>query len=417
MKYLSRPLAFYSASFVDTKAIFNFASKQHNRLNSPLLKIALLLVLIIGDGLAEPKNAIAQTAYIQEVSGKVELKRKTWSDFHFITRPGTPLFVGDQLRRASDATAIIACPNGQKQPVRRAEERTSLTEICVQWKGIISKGPPPSGSLGGTNLQIPFLIAPRRTLLLNRTPTLRWNPVPGVTHYDVQILDAGRVVWQTQVQEPQVIYPGKPVLKPGIRYSVVIQTNTGVSSQTEAATNHEFILLQEAEAKVAQAALNTILQSGLTQEIKALKLANYYSNYEISQPAAYGLTDKEAKGYRLNAEAIAVIEELLANKTQSPLIYRTLGNLYWQAGLMKLAEKAYLNAIDQVQSVEDLEEWAFAMVGLGELYEATQNPQQALLWYRQAKAGFTLLSDQQAEALTRRIERLKRTIANLLPPR
>lgn len=84
---------------------------------------------------------------------------------------------------------------------------------------------------------------------------------------------------------------------------------------------------------------------------------------------------------------------------------------------MKPAEKAYLDANDQVQSVEDLEEWAFAMVGLGELYEATQNPQQALLWYRQAKAGFTLLSDQQAEALTRRIERLKRTIANLLPPR
>lgn len=368
-----------------------------------------VLVLTTVGVILQQGYAIAQTAYIQEIKGKVELKRKTWANFRPITRAGTPLSEDDQLRRANDGSAIVACPNGRKQPIRRAEERTGLTEICLQWKVIISKGPPPLGSIGGINVQIPFLISPRRTLLLSSTPTLRWNPVSGASYYTVQILNSGKTVWQTQVKESQIAYPGNPTLQPGTRYSVVIQTDTGKSSQTENSSGTEFIILREAEVKAIQTEVNTILNSDLTDEVKALKLANYYSGYVILQLASYGLSEDAAKSYRLNADTITVLENLIARGSRSPLIYRTLGNLYWQTGLMKPAERAYLSAISSVQSSEDLEEWSLALFGIGELYEASQDLQQALLWYSQARAGFITLDDKRAEILDRRIAKLKKT--------
>jgi len=133
---------------------------------------ALLSLMVIGV-LAQQSRAIAQTAYINEIKGKVELKRKTWSEFHPISRVGTPLSDGDQLRRASSAVVVIACPDGKKRPVRIADERLGLKAICPQWKAVIFKGLPPLIGIGGVNAQIPYSIAPRRTLLLSRTPTLR----------------------------------------------------------------------------------------------------------------------------------------------------------------------------------------------------------------------------------------------------
>ncbi|PSB15842.1 hypothetical protein C7B65_23420 [Phormidesmis priestleyi ULC007] len=374
-----------------------------SRFRKPL--IALLSLVVVA---AQRGSAIAQTAYINEIKGKVELKRKTWSEFRPVNRVGTQLSDGDQLRRASSAVVIIACPNGKKQPVRLAEERLGLKQICPQWKVVISKGPPPLISIGGVNAQIPYLISPRRTLLLSSTPTLQWHPVPGATQYTVQVISPKGTVWQTQVKEPQVTYPNQPALQPGIPYSVVIQTNTGKSSQSETSTGTEFILLRDTEAKAVQAEVQQILQGNLSDEVKALKLAAYYRNYGVTQPSAYGLSEKTANGYRLSAEAIAALETLIAQGKRSPLIYRTLGDLYLQTGVMNPAENAYLRAIETVQSLEDLEEWSLTLYGLGELYEVTQNLQQALIFYSQAKAGFILLNDRRAEGLNRDIGRLKK---------
>jgi len=213
-------------------------------------------------------------------------------------------------------------------------------------------------------------------------------------------------VWQTQVKESQVTYSGTSALQPGIPYSITIQTNTGKASQSEAGA--EFILLRDAEAKVVQAAVNQIAQSDFNADIKALKLVDYYSTYEVPEPLAYGLSEKTAKSYRLNADAIATLETLIAQDKQSPLIYRTLGDLYLQTGAIAPAENAYLRAIENIQSLEDLEEWSLSLYGLGELYEVTQNLQQALIFYSQAKAGFILLNDQRAEGLNRDIARLRK---------
>jgi len=374
-----------------------------------LNKILIRTLALVAISLLNRQTAIAETPYIDSVQGNVELKRKTVNEagFRVIKRGPVSLSVGDQLRLGSGAVATIICPGKNKpREIRQAGERLGVQKLCPEWKAIVKKGPPPLIAISGTNPQIPFLITPRRTLILDPKPTIRWNPVPGSSQYTVKIVNAQGIVWQTQVKESQVTYSGTSALQPGIPYSITIQTNTGKASQSEAGS--EFILLRDAEAKVVQAAVNQIAQSDFNADIKALKLVDYYSTYEVPEPLAYGLSEKTAKSYRLNADAIATLKTLIAQDKQSPLIYRTLGDLYLQTGVMAPAENAYLRAIETVQSLEDLEEWSLTLYGLGELYEVTQNLQQALIFYSQAKAGFILLNDQRAEGLNRDIARLRK---------
>jgi hypothetical protein len=371
----------------------------------------IVIGIVIGQS-----SAIAATPSIISIQGRAELKRKTTAEEGFRVIKKTPLSIklGDQLKLSSGAIVKISCPGEPKpKPIQRTGERLSTGYLCPKWKAVINKGAPPIERLAGTNPQIPYLISPHRTLLLNSTPTLRWNPVVDATQYTIQIKNGSRIVWQTQVKETQVTYPGKPILEPGIPYSVTIQTDNGKSAQSE--TGNQFIILNEADAKVVQTEIKLSNQSDFSPEVKAFKLAEYYTEYEVPEPAAYGLTDKTAKSYRLTADAIAVLESFLKdNQPSSPLFYRMLGDFYAQTGVMRPAEQAYLQAIAQVQSVEDLEEWSLAMYGLGELYEATQDAPQAIIWYGQARAGFSLLDDQRKIVAERSIERLKK-LANAAP--
>ena len=372
-----------------------------NLLNNTLSLLALSLTI-------GTTAAIAATPYVDSVKGRVELKRKNASNegFRVITRGPVSLSSGDQLKISLGAIAKVVCP-GQNAIVekRGTGERLSTQKICPTWRAVIDKGAPPIGEIGGKDAQIPYLISPRRSLILTSTPTLRWNPVAGATQYTVQIKNAQGIVWQTQVKTPQVTYPGPPALTPSIPYTVIIKTNTGKSSESEFGS--QFLLLRSAELKTVQAETNLITQIDASPEIKALRLADYYASYQLPEPTAYELTEKTVKDYRLSANAIDTLETLLKISKPTPLIYRKLGTLYTNIGVTLPAEQAYLKAIDSIQSPEDLEEWTLTAVALGELYELAQERKQAIGWYQQARAGFIFLSDKRAETLIYRIEKLK----------
>lgn len=372
-----------------------------NLLNNTLSLLALSLTI-------GTTAAIAATPYVDSVKGRVELKRKNASDegFRVITRGPVSLSSGDQLKISPGAIAKVVCP-GQNAIVKKrgTGERLSTQKICPTWRAVIDKGAPPIGEMGGKDAQIPYLISPRRSLILTSTPTLRWNPVAGATQYTVQIKNAQGIVWQTQVKTPQVTYPGTPALTPRIPYTVIIKTNTGKSSESEFGS--QFLLLRSAELKTVQAETNLITQIDASPEIKALRLADYYASYQLPEPTVYGLTEKTVKDYSLSANAIDTLETLLKISKPTPLIYRKLGTLYTNIGVTLPAEQAYLKAIDSIQSPEDLEEWTLTAVALGELYELAQERKQAIGWYQQARAGFIFLSDKRAETLIYRIEKLK----------
>jgi hypothetical protein len=366
--------------------------------------------------------ANAQTASIHSITGKgrvrVQRERRTdWTP----ARTGTPLYQGDQLLPDRGVSILVRCPNA-KQPVRVTTGVPSgLRKICLKWSTRDNRGSQAAETIGGVDPSIPYLITPRHTLLLSRTPEIRWHPVPEATKYTIKVTDPTGVVWQTQTQDTHITYAGKP-LKPGVPYSITIQTNTGKSSQDDRAPNREqpaanldFRILHPSDAKKVKDKIDEISLSSPTNAADALDLARFYSNFVLPESViqAYNLSVDNYQTYSLTSEAIDLLESWLKQGKDSPILHRTLGDLYWQTGLIRPAQEHYLKAIEQVQGLEDLEDWTLAHHTLGKLYAAIGESQQTLQHYRQAKVGYLFLGDQGlADDLNRRIERLEKATSN-----
>ena len=194
--------------------------------------------------------ALSQSARIDSATNQVFLKRRTWSDFHAV-RVSTEIEEKDQIRVASGGKVRVACPN-HRTPFWTSEQPIAIGRLCGGWRLVAGRGNQSAPTLGGTDPTIPYLISPRHTLLLSNTPTFRWNPVSGVTRYVVQVKSANRVIWETTVQEPQIIYSGSPLV-PGTAYSVTVKASNGKTSDQDGinqtrASELEFRVLRQPEA-------------------------------------------------------------------------------------------------------------------------------------------------------------------------
>jgi hypothetical protein len=374
-------------------------------------KILVLGVVVLGmakTAIAQGQAAAVYSARIDSSTGKVFLKRPDWSNFRPVS-VGTELNQGDQIKPDKGVRVRVVCPNLSK-PFVPVGVQSGLKTICPVWQAIISKAPPPAGTLGGNNPLIPYLIAPRHTLLLSSTPTFRWNAVPKATQYTVILQNPKGVMWQKQVKNNSLVYPGLPALQPGTNYSLVIKANTGKTSQDEGTSNLDFRLLRKSEVAAIQAEVTKITKLGLNKQVTALMLANLYSRYTLPQDAiaAYGLSADTFKSYNLSADAIATLENVVKTGKQSTIVYRSLGDIYWQTGLAQKAVDNYLMAIKLAKSSEDLEAQTLGLFALGEVYAATDDIKQAIKSYSQAKNGYILLGDsRRANFLKQQIESLK----------
>ena len=353
----------------------------------------------------------AQTARIDNIipkTGRVLLKREDWSDFH-PTAAGTSINEGDQIFPTQGVRVRVVCPDLKDRPVSIGVP-SGIKTICPVWEVRIAKAPQPPGALGGVNASIPYAISPRHSLLLTNAPTLRWNAVPGATEYTVQVISPKGVVWKAQVRGTQVVYPGNPPLEPGVPYSLKVQADTGQSSEQDGASNLAFIALRPSEIQSVKAEAAKIAQQGFSSLVTTLLLADFYSNYVLpaSTLEAYGLTLEAPRSYNLTADAIATLETLTKRGEHSPIVYRLLGDLYWQTGLALLSTEHYLKAIELAQSPEHLEERTLAAFGLGEVHAATDDIKKAIFWYEHSRMGYVDLNDtQRADFLNQHLETLK----------
>lgn len=387
------------------------------------LTVFVLLLLELKTAFQQTAQAQAQTATIQSISGegRVRIQREKRSDWT-LARPGMILNQGDRIHPDRGVRTRVRCPDLNQSVLVKAGVPSGIRSICIQWATRIDRGDgqPDVEILGGSDVTIPYLISPRHTLLLSNTPTIHWNAVPGASAYKVEVTSSAGVMWQTQTQANQIVYAGKP-LQPGVAYTITIQTNTGKSSQSDRApdrsqpaTNLEFRILRPADAAPIQAEAAKITRTAPTTEADALDLARLYSSFTLpaTVASAYKLTETSVQSYNLTGEAIAVLKPFLQRGKGSPLLHRTLADLYWQTGLIRPAQMHYQTAIAQVQGLEDLEDWTLAHHSLGKVYAAIGDTNQTLNHYRQAKTGYVFLGDASlAEDLTRRIERLEKTSA------
>jgi hypothetical protein len=321
--------------------------------------------------------------------GNVHLKRIVWPAYH-PTAFGAVLHRGDLLQVADDAKVTILC-DGLTLWTPPTGAPAGLTNGCPQPSDkLLASGAIgiASANRGGSDPLLPYIISPRQTRLLTPTPTLRWNGVPGATGYTVRV-SGGEVKWQVEVDPAGVdsteignielvslIYPG-PSLQPGVTYLLTVEADTGASSQAEDVVGLGFTRLNETEAPRVQAAAEKLAGLKLSHEAQAFALAQLYA------------------GRNLTAEAIETLEALASNGSQAAAVYLTLGDLYRKISLTRLAETRYLMAVELAVAAGDVEGQAAAQAGLGEVYAAIGNFDEATRWLHQAQAEYEALGDSQ----------------------
>jgi hypothetical protein len=349
--------------------------------------------------------SIALTARIESATGQVKLKRQDWKTYRSV-RVGTNLEQGDLLWPAKGARVKVICPDLSQRSVK-ASVPSGLKTVCPIWAVPLVKGGPSPGVLGGTNASIPYIISPRHTLLLNNAPSLYWNSVPGASLYTVQFNGTNGMVKEYQSKENHFTLPN-PLLA-ATPYWFTIKTDTGKSSQEDGTSNLDFRILRPSEVSIVLAKATQIIDQKLNKQSTALLLAEIYSTYNLPESVItnYGLTTQKFKSYTLRTEAIAILETLIRQGDQSPVVYRTLGDLYWQSGLYLMANEAYRKVIDLANTSDDLEEKTLAQYGLGEIHATIKQVDTAVQYYSQAEEGYATLGD------TRKIQFLEQLIENL----
>lgn len=285
---------------------------------------------------------------------------------------------------------------------------------------------------GGENLEIPFIISPRSTAVLNNKPMLRWNAVSNVTRYTVSIEDQ-RVgkgkVWTTEVSDSGVAYPNQPAgdssvkyikvnypsdappLEPGVDYLVVVTTQQQVEATDQCRPDWEkqpedpfkcitsstkdegkglgFYLLDENEAQRVQELAKSIKQE-LDGEAQALALAHLYKENDLM------------------VDAIATLEALLEQGSQTTGVYRLLGDLHGEIQLSQLAEVRYLKAIELAKNSRDLVGQAAAQFGLAEVFAARGLRDKAIQTWTEAKNAYATLGN------TERVRELEEKLGRVI---
>lgn len=300
-------------------------------------------VMVAGAGAERDKGL----HMIVAVQGQVEVKRKGGSGFAPAS-VGMAIRRGDLLRLDGSAQAKVACadltvhklPAGQLSGVPCVDARPAL---------LVHEGSLLSPTRAEASEEIPVVVAPRRTKLLDPHPLLRWAPMPGVSDFKVGVRGPS-VEWSKEVHAAtSVVYPqDAPALTPGGTYKVTVVA-AGRSSEETSEPGLGFMLLDAEEARKVREETERIRALGLTGETTKLLTAHLY--------ASHGL----------DAEAIELLEES-AKEIKVPAVLRSLGDLYARAGLYRLAEERYLKAAQLSKEADDREGQALARQALGILY-------------------------------------------------
>lgn len=355
----------------------------------------LRLSILIAVGVVMPIAATSAVAIIPGLNlliwGTIELRREAWPQFRVTSAPQR-LDATDQVRPAPNKSATILCSDLSSRDVSTGGPYR-LDSLCPQ-SGVQVLPGSEGGFLptrGGSDPLIPYIISPRKTKILTDRPLIRWNPVPDATRYTVQLLDPSGSVWEAEVSEAEVRYPGNPVLQPGISYAVVVTADTGVSSGNEGIPGLAFRLLDADAVQRVESSTEEVLQRNLPDGAKVFTLAYAYQNSELF------------------AEAIERLEGIENRDDATAASHRLLGDLYIQVRLNLLAKDAYLKAVELAQREEDLKTQAEAQAALGEMYLILQDRDTAIQFLREAASTYRSLEGENSE----RVQQLEERIAAL----
>jgi hypothetical protein len=253
--------------------------------------------------------------------------------------------------------ATIICGDGKKRELSPGPQGCPCTKPCtpkvcgLRYDGTtIAATRGPDTDTG----EFPVVVSPRKTMLGNLRPTIRWTPIAGAkpgTTYAVTVYGEGmKVVWTREaVSATTLSYPAaESPLTPGKTYKVVVITD-GRSSQEDRSPGLGFTTLTEEQARTMADEEVKRRELGLPERQTRFLIASLYAAGE------------------LYAEAIERLEGLQAT-TKEPSVVSMLGDLYSVIGLNREAEKRYLEALS-LTPPDELDGVASIQKNLAHVYE------------------------------------------------
>jgi tetratricopeptide (TPR) repeat protein len=359
------------------------------------IRIAVFIALSsIATSALAASNRISNGLIIHS-SGEVAIERQNGR----IVRPtgGTPIYPGDTLRTAQNAQLTIQCADLGIKSIAPGENQLNSCLLAKEESNcsadLVKCPDRGDDKITWNSAPIPYIISPRRTKLLDSKPILRWNPVAGATSYKLSLRENGaKLNWEMTVSGTEAVYPGEPPLKPGVRYRLIVEANTGASSETPVVEGDTaFGLLEPKQVQGVKDAVGAIDKQVPNENAKKLAISNLYLNTNLI------------------AEAIEILENIEKTGGETPPINRALGDMYLEKlQLVPQAEVYYSKAINTAKP-DDIEELTAARYGLGQVHSAMRNNLEAMKYLRMAKDGYTTLGDlPMAEKVQKQLQDLQR---------
>jgi len=290
--------------------------------------------------------------------GQILLKRAGWREYVPVTL-GAEIRRGDLIRPEENTEVTILCADLSLRKVTRESGCPCRVTTPVLAYGETHIMAPRAA--GG---EIPYILHPRRTLVLEECPRLRWHDTGAVT-YTVGILRGGTVVWQEEgVRGSELRYPDNaPPLEPEVDYLLfVVDGTTGRHSGEDPAKGLGFRLIgPEARAEVL-ARRDQIMALPLDDTARRFALALYYA------------------GAGLRGESLALLEEVDPD-LPVPAVPLRCGDLLLQVSLPQEAQAAYEEALRRAEAAGDPEAQALAHVGLWRATGAEDHREAAIALY------------------------------------
>lgn len=223
--------------------------------------------------------------------------------------------------------------------------------------------------------QLPIILSPRNSSLLDFTPSITWVDVSEALEYELSLSGLAsfdNIVFSTN--EVTCIEDGRTApnricthawpttwpLEPEQRYFLTVSARTGIASPLRPSESSALRTLSADEVKAVAEEGKALIDLDLDPVTKQLLLGGLYARHALS------------------TTAIAAYAEVVAMQP-SPIPYVALGDLYLSVDLQRFAFLAYQQALDLLTAAQrdDPAVTASAEFGIGLVYYSRANYKEA----------------------------------------
>lgn len=320
-----------------------------------------------------------------------------------------PLLIGATVELSAGASATIHCLDDRLLVLAGPDQVTVDTARCAggeRLPGSSARLVPGGGRLRvnqsslelegetreaeGDYGNLPVILSPRNTNLLELTPVVQWIEVPDATEYVLELSGPAsfapitlKVEGLSCMEEERTTpyrlctghWPAEWQLAAGKRYFLTVSARTSIASPLRRSQRSSVRPLDADTATQVREEVSAVEAMGLDRVTTDLLLAGLYAGQEVY------------------AQAIPLFEGVLAVQP-APVLYVTLGDAYRAIDLQRFAALAYRQALDRLDQGEDnpavraAAEFGLGMVEYSRMQFALAEPHfvMAVELYRQAGA-------------------------------